>query len=398
MKQRVTIPIALMALLGGLTLLPFTQREEPALRHQLIPPREFLLVPTLVATGDDCLECHQNVCEQHSVSPHANTLKRTSSPGAAEFFDGQNWNDSAGQPILSWSLQEGILQLSHREHERRWAIEWIFGSGRHAQTPLITWTNQDGQSVSIEHCASAYGQGVIGATLEMEGLADADGMAALGGFRSHEQTVNCFGCHSGSVPVQNGQIQFDQVVPGVQCSRCHQDAQQHAQRMRDGLPLQIPAFRSLTPEESINRCGECHRRSDELGGQLRPDDPILPRFAPVGLSQSACFQKQASVRTSDGHAARFDCLSCHDPHAAGITDWQHHVRVCLDCHDPQEASLHSCSVAAQDTNCIACHMPAVPAGEHLKFTDHWIRRPDQDSVAELLKSVLSQSEQPATIP
>ena len=398
MTQTGRLPIFLMGLLGVLALLLIPPHHESELRHQVVAPREFLRVPAQVATSSDCMECHQDVCEQHAVSPHATTLQRTSEPGAAESFDGKSLTNSSGEQILSWQLRDGILELSHREYDRRWAIEWIFGSGRHAQTPLITWTNQAGQSVSIEHCACAYGQGAIAATLEMEGLAEADGMASLGGFRSHEQTVNCFGCHSGSVPVLNGQIQFDQVVTGVQCSRCHQNALQHAQHMHDGRPSQMATFRSLTPEESINRCGECHRRSDELGGQLRPDDPILPRFAPAGLSQSLCFQQQTGVRTADGTPARLDCLSCHDPHAETNADWNHHARVCLNCHNPQTTGLHSCSVAAPDDNCISCHMPAVPAGDYLKFTDHWIRKPSQDTVADLLKSVLSHSEQPATIP
>lgn len=370
------------------TLLP--RHDTAVMRQKVAPPRAFLGEADQLATAAACVDCHQEICDSHGNSPHALTLSRTDSENAAIAFDGKSWSPEGTDITLSWQLRNGLLEVRHSDRKRTWLTEWIFGSGRHARTPLITWTDQSGCTVSLEHCASAYAGGVLGPTLEMEQLPASDGMAALGSFRSHEQTVNCFGCHSGSVPVRNGRIQFDKVVAGVQCSRCHDRALQHAERMQQGLPLQMTSLSGITPEESINRCGECHRRPDELGGQLRPDDPILPRFAPVGLSQSVCFQQQSTVLDAAGNKVRFDCISCHDPHAETDPDWRFHTQVCRQCHNPDQPEHTLCSATATEDNCIRCHMPSVPAGAHLNFTNHWIRIPEEFSDAEALKSVLSQ--------
>ena len=130
----------------------------------------------------------------------------------------------------------------------------------------------------------------------------------------------------------------------------------------------------LPPLESINRCGECHRRSDQFTpDELTPQNKLLVRFAPVGLSLSACFKHQSAKKTADGTTMRLVCTTCHDPHREAERDPQHYVRQCRECHGPKPHQAPPCPTEPMTSNCLPCHMPQVEVQKHLRFTDHWIR-------------------------
>ena len=163
-------------------------------------------------------------------------------------------------------------------------------------------------------------------------------------------------------------IDFEHAELGVSCGRCHLKTASHARS--DGELPTSPAWTALTALESINRCGECHRRADEFTrDELTVDNSLLIRFAPVGLAQSKCFQDLAE--------GRLDCLTCHNPHQAAATDAEYYRQRCLDCHavqeqpDPKSAPI--CAAEPMSSDCLNCHMPKVDVSPHLRFTDHWIR-------------------------
>ena len=138
----------------------------------------------------------------------------------------------------------------------------------------------------------------------------------------------------------------------------------------------------MTPLESVNRCGECHRRADHLTpDELTPDNQLLIRFASVGLVQSACFLKQSTLSADQlpqGTRPRFDCVTCHDPHRPAESDSAFYVARCAACHN---TAATKCSQQPSDSNCLPCHMPKVEVQPPLRFTDHWIR---------IRKSILSR--------
>ena len=124
----------------------------------------------------------------------------------------------------------------------------------------------------------------------------------------------------------------------------------------------------------LEMCGACHRHpSRARPGQIRRDDPYLARFQPVGLMQSRCFvQSQGAL----------NCVSCHDPHARVSSDRGAYDVKCLECHSRavRAVGLASelpdagdvCPVSPRE-RCVECHMPRVESGQHVLFTDHWIR-------------------------
>ena len=136
----------------------------------------------------------------------------------------------------------------------------------------------------------------------------------------------------------------------------------------------------FTADSLLMLCGTCHRHPSRANpGQIRPDDPHLARFQPVGILQSRCFRESGGA---------FSCVTCHDPHARASSDRASYLAVCLSCHSggspvPRRsrptrtparhaAGRHPCPVEPRG-DCVNCHMPRVDAGQHVLFADHWIR-------------------------
>ena len=320
-----------------------------------------------------CAECHSETTTSFASAPHSKTLSRISDPEVARRFENRSFHNELTGVRFRYEMRNGRLVLSTSAYARELYIDWVFGSGTHAMTPLITWADDLGETCGIEHGVSWYPGDELGVTLGMEKLYESEGILALGNPRPSAEVINCFGCHSSYVPVNGRVVDLENIEPGVGCIRCHVDAERHLGEMDQGLPSHPERLSTLTPIESVNRCGECHRRADEMSGDILPEDQSLARFASVGLVQSACFKQQHRVTNASGEPVRLDCNSCHNPHQGTPTDWRIHTSVCLSCHksgDPQIAECHS---SARDENCLSCHMPQQPANENLHFTDHWIR-------------------------
>lgn len=339
------------------------------------PPPRPAVFSAATTRGDPqrCAECHAEITDQFSLAPHSRTLHPGTSAEAIERFAGRSFQRADSGVSFQYHQHDGEVRLATAAYPRELPLTWLFGSGTHAQTPLITWTDDDGRTAAIEHAVSWYPPGDLGVTLGADTLTDTTGVNALGRHWRAAETANCFGCHSTYVPVESGRIDFHRLIPNISCARCHVDTQRHLDEVDRDRPVSIERLSSLSPMEAVDRCGECHRRASEMGGEIEPDNPTIVRFAPVGLVQSPCFQKQADVKLDNGEPARLDCATCHDPHRPAIHDWQHHAAVCRTCHANTPGHAPECSSATLTGNCLPCHMPQVPSNPHLKFTDHWIR-------------------------
>lgn len=349
-----------------------------------------------------CAECHPGIVERFESAPHSRTLWRGDDPHIISALAGKSI-DIAGQSIR-FDHREDQLWVSNSQlpFERR--VDWVFGSGQHAMTPVSIDVDPMGYPRLTQFNASLLSSGKLAATPGTELAASrtnhTDGrgnqppsetpLPSHGITSDAADTRRCFGCHVSYLPQHNGRIELSQLVPNVDCTRCHPGAEQHAASGGD-LALGVD-WTSLTPLESINRCGECHRRADEFTpDELDPSFTHLIRFAPVGMAMSPCF-RGSQLGLSEGAAdakrrfPRFDCMTCHDPHQPAATDAEHYNVSCRTCHvqtghvgdDAATApasyrTTGSCTVQPQEASCIECHMPKVGSGDGLDFTDHWIR-------------------------
>jgi cytochrome c554/c'-like protein len=191
---------------------------------------------------------------------------------------------------------------------------------------------------------------------------------------SIEETRRCFGCHTTASSTKN---RFDPqtMFLGVTCEACHGPGAEHVAAAKSGMDDQLvvgsienPA--RLTPAESVDFCGACHRTlQDVIADGPKRIGTLNVRFSPYRLENSRCWKKAD---------ARITCVACHDPHQPLNLDPASYDSRCLQCHlaagtkrtDDHQGT--ACPVGVK--LCVTCHMPKFrnPA-LHTSFTDHWIR-------------------------
>ncbi len=330
-------------------------------------------VPTLASASNrldsrSCAECHADIVDRFQRAPHRRTLRPATVPELQALFANRELDSDLGRFQFFSDNQQ--LRLTTERLPQAISVDWIFGSGQHALTPVAVWKNLAGQIESSQLHVSWYKGDRLGLTPGSE-AADRD-PASLGIVHDPHQTADCFGCHATYLPSDDGRIDLGQMVAGVSCARCHPGASQHVASA--GETATLTDWPALSPLESVRRCGECHRRDDQMTADEVTVEAAdrLARFASVGLVQSRCFTQQ-SVLSQSG--ARLDCITCHDPHSPARTDPAFYNKTCTACHDPSHHPIAACNVMPNDSDCISCHMPKASTVQHLWFTDHWIRRP-----------------------
>jgi hypothetical protein len=335
-----------------------------------------------------CAGCHPGEFALHARSGHAVTLRVAGRRALAQRLDGITLPDPE-RPEVRWSYQyrDGQLQLTRDDQGRveHWILDYAFGSGHHATTfvnVLDPWAPQ-----ILEHRLTHYTrEDVLDITPAQNADSRMPDITPHGRVMSPKESRKCFGCHSTQLSARDSQrIDEETMIPNISCERCHGPGRSHVLGARRGAPeapLSMPfGLDQWTAETQMALCGTCHRHpSRARPGQIRPDDPQLARFQPVGIMQSRCY------RESGGS---FSCVNCHDPHARASADRASYNTVCLDCHSGRSNGTHPpiaanhpvdrskpdgapCPVSPRG-NCVECHMPRVDSGQHVLFTDHWIR-------------------------
>jgi hypothetical protein len=318
-----------------------------------------------------CVDCHSAQTQDFLSTPHAQTLRRADQPS--------EWNRfikhavQIGDPKVEFRywIERGRLWGSSENGNSPSAVDWIFGSGHHGQTAVTLRTNNNGESVAVEHHVTWYVNHGLDRTIGRPMDLGRDSHD-IGEQNDPETTRRCFGCHATGLSEGAHRIDQQSFSPGIFCARCHTGADQHENDMRsEQAATKFDHWRSLTPLQSVSRCGKCHRLPTDLApSELTPKNNNLPRFAAVGLIMSKCFQLQHTQPTA---TTRLDCVTCHDPHRPTETEPNHYNRSCRECHNGNPASWLTCREQSLNTNCISCHMPKQTSDSPTLFTDHWIR-------------------------
>ena len=307
-----------------------------------------------------CADCHEQAESFHETG-HANSLSKASSPDSVDLLRLLRESNIGAKESAHVDLEDGVrIHTSIDDVQYSTEANWCVGSGTHARTWVSTQPGTMGDTDLLEIRWTWFRS--LDSFDVTPGQPDGQSPGAVGCMGllfDGPRAWRCFACHSTRVPTTHGGIDEANIVPGINCQRCHGPRQKHVETEGD---YHDPAWIDLTREEKFNRCAECHRHpSEQAPEDIRPDNPDIVRFQPVGLSQSACFK-----------SSQMTCTTCHDPHTpmhsqdlAGT--WQ-----CIQCHDPKHSDHTLCSAGMTD-NCLSCHMPKVKTGIPVAFTDHWIR-------------------------
>jgi hypothetical protein len=314
-----------------------------------------------------CRECHPNEYALYLRSGHSHTLHDAAQIPLARKLDGRVVADPE-RPGVSWTfaLRDGHFGVDRAEggSVERMLFDYALGSGHHATT-FVTVTDPS-TPTAVEHRLTHFSRDdSVRITPGQRAERPAEGTTPRGRDLSPRETLKCFGCHATQLSTEPGSFMDPATtIRDVSCERCHGPGRSHVAAARRGLATLAMPFGPdrWTADSQLRLCGECHRHPDKANpGQIRPDDPALVRFQPVGLIRSECYTRSRG---------ELSCVDCHDPHARVSTDRASYEAVCLKCH--QAAPRQTCPVSPRG-GCIDCHMPRVDSGQQVLFTDHWIR-------------------------
>lgn len=285
-------------------------------------------------SGQQCRTCHPREADQHAASAHAHSIQPVLESSFYHSLPLRPIGEARGGVLFTYQPDGEALRITaQRDTEVASAsIQWVFGAGRQAETPLVV----QGPTY-LEHRLSYYvAAGRFDLTMGHARGISSSPQQALGRPLAPEEARRCFACHTTADSAGSS-------GPGVQCESCHTGAKAHA---RGSGAVGNPG--RMNARDLVKFCAACHRNQAEGD----PDDSINVRYQAVGLQRSRCFR-----------AGNLSCITCHDPHTDVRRDAVWYRDLCLSCHAGQK----------DRGDCLECHMARVSPMPHLVFTDHYIR-------------------------
>jgi hypothetical protein len=320
-----------------------------------------------------CASCHKDIYATHIHTAHY----LDSRPASGEFIKGSfdkkhnrfTYNskmevvmEKKGKSFYQTAFFNGTLLESE-------SIDVVIGSGRKGQTylywdgdrlfqlpvsyytPLNSWCNSPGYPTNLIY----FNKQVRSQCIECHGTYA----------RTTEQAVR------GTV--------FDKatILYGIDCERCHGAGAEHiafhAAHPGEKTGRYILNAARMSRRQRLDACALCH---SGLRTPLQPpltfktgdslDNYSTPGYAPDSVGVLDVHANQYGLLTSSKcfRMSRMDCSSCHNVHINEVNSPQVYSARCMNCHN--EASHSSCSMPAVRqlalySNCIDCHMPALPS-------------------------------------
>lgn len=322
-----------------------------------------------------CAECHSEIVRAQQSSHHALTLRDASDPEELPLPDGPIADPEAPGVSHRIGREGGALTVETEAagEEFRAVIDRLIGSGRHASTPVGTDEQGRPRELRISHYAGGVGWDLTTGHPEDPGVPD----GFLGRPLERDEQERCLDCHATNyreILAGSGPTLGDR---GIGCERCHGPAGNHLLAVDLGFPSPaIARPKRATAGQVVGLCGDCHKPQDSGPSMFDSSEPMFVRFQAATLVRSPCYSKSPA-------SAKFDCVSCHDPHRDAETDPRPYEVACLSCHagpsgPPVEPALDPASQVPCPVDplqgCVDCHMPKRPSSmRHTRFTDHHIR-------------------------
>lgn len=317
--------------------------------------------------SETCGRCHQNIFETQKNTPMANAVTPATADAFANFPHAMRFRTGSYDYFVSQTATGAEYSTTNGQQSASAVVSWIFGDRQFGDTFLY---QQNG--IYFESRVSYY--------RALNGLDFTTGRtqfrpsrfeAALGRRMPPDEPALCFGCHS-TASSSDGVFHPERLIRGVTCEACHGPGAQHVAQMsleHDGrTPTLIFNPARLSPADSVDFCGACHRTAADVSHSDVTGVFVL-RFPAYRLEQSRCWGQGD---------ARLTCTACHDSHKRRVEDAAFYDKVCVSCHSSAGRALKSqvhaiefCKVSNHD--CVTCHMPkyTIPS-MHTKFTDHKI--------------------------
>jgi len=322
-----------------------------------------------------CAACHSDIAHTQRGTDMALSAMP---PGQSDFLTAQpkvTFKQGPYSYEITRSGQNELFSVTDGKQTISEPLLWAIGSGI------------NGQSYLLEHQGKLYEARLsyykaykdFGVTPNHPSAPDESLEKAIGRHISEDEAPKCFGCHTTASSTSD---KFDptHALAGITCEACHGPGATHVAAKKSGMEdtgigVELnPA--TLSPPDSVDFCGACHRTWWDVNLAGLSGIGTL-RFPVYRLEKSRCWGKGD---------ARVTCMACHDPHRPLVRDSASYDGNCLSCHASSVSAKltadhpgAACKVATQ--KCASCHMPKYEVPDmHTKFTDHMIRVVRKDEV------------------
>jgi Flp pilus assembly protein TadD len=337
-----------------------------------------------------------------SVDTSAGRLQELSAGNVTDPRSGYRYSVStAGGRI---SVEETVLDPRLRWTKgRREEAAYLIGSGCHA-TALASHVGNEVRLLPVAHFTAE------------DRWRMSPGYEAQNVRFSRPVTEACIACHASDARLLAPTINAyaGPIASGISCRRCHGPADDHVAQMRSGrtnpgrdqlpddhLDLVNPA--RLDAPRANDVCLQCHlqgivamypagrgpftyRPGDVLADHRH--DFVVDTKSPASFGVASHGSRMMESRCYQASGGELTCIHCHDPHRP-VADFSaaDFDAKCLTCHG-DVSRLPADRDHQSAAGCTSCHMPqrSTREGQHLLFTDHWIRRqpePFEPEPAEL---------------
>ena len=268
-----------------------------------------------------CAKCHaQKVASQTATSMRRAATRAADSDQLKAHPDLSLQLGSYSYKLLTGN-GSAVLSVSAGEERTSKNLEWAIGDGRFGQT----FVYRD-QARYYESQLSFYtrlnGLGTTTGHMEPKTLE-----TAAGGLTTPIMIHQCFGCHS-TASTTKSKFDPDGATMGITCEACHGPGasprpSRRSEGRKRGSPGSIMNPAKLSPWDSVDFCGACHRTTADalLSGLAKGAGSV--RMQPYRLQKSKCWG------TGD---ARITCIACHDPHIQVVSDPASYDSKCFACH------------------------------------------------------------------
>ena len=317
-----------------------------------------------------CVRCHEQIGAQQQGTSMFHAASRADQSAILKQHDALSLQQGSYSYKLSRGSSGTTFAVNAATSSAVEPVRWAFGVGNIGQTYLL---EKDGRYT--EGRLSYYTSlSRLDITTGQSPEPPSDVEQALGHALSRDTTMQCFGCHT-TAAVTSGKFDPARATPGLGCEACHGPGAAHVAAMTGAASPQAatailnPA--ALSPLNSVDFCGACHRTASDVSVLLPPDIGLASlRFEPYRLEKSRCWGREGD--------ARLTCVACHDPHQPLVRELASYDSRCLACHAAGAGKTHAgigaavCKVSTHD--CASCHMPKYEVPQtHARFTDHDIR-------------------------
>ena len=327
------------------------------------------------AGSTSCVACHADVGGGLSV-PATSMARAASRVSNKQSLLGDGKFESGELRYFLHDNLDGIeFGVSRGSETVSQKLEWVMGSGELGRTFVYQREGRWYQSRLSEYRVSPTLDVTTGLKIPTAVDAGDDLASALGKVLTTEEIRHCFSCHTVHATSSKG-FNTAHAEAGLGCEACHGPGAAHgtamtAQAAKRTTRVERAVFNpgKLTPTDSIDFCGACHRTFGDVVQAANPaNDTSVVRFQPYRLEKSRCWRE-----TED---ARLTCVGCHDPHLPLVRDDTSYDKRCLSCHRNGGTADHGAKIcqAGAKAQCVSCHMQKVKvASMHGEFTDHFIR-------------------------